>query len=61
MYEYNGSSHKTSQLNTICKNFARRFDIDKVAKVTGLRFTKKIVGNGDYFEQNTLIDLEPMK
>ena len=29
--------------------FASGFDIDKLAKVTGLRFMKKIVGDGDYF------------
>ena len=42
-------------------SFASGFDIDKLAKVTGLRFMKKVVGNGDYFELNTLIDLESMK
>ena len=35
--------------------------IYKLAKVTGLRFTKEIVGDGDYFELNELFDLEPMK
>ena len=44
-----------------CSSFASGFDIHKLAKVTGLRFMKKIVGNGDYFELNTLFDLEPMK
>ena len=34
---------------------------DKLAKVTGLRFMKEIVGNRDYFELNMLFDLEPMK
>ena len=33
--------------------FASGFDIDKLAKVTGLRFMKEIVGNVDYFELNT--------
>ena len=41
--------------------FARVFDMEKLANVTGLRFMKEIVGNGDYFELNTLLDLEPMK
>ena len=44
-----------------CSSFASGFDINKLAKVTGLRFMKKIVGNGNYFELNTLFDLEPMK
>ena len=42
-------------------SFASEFDIDKLAKVTGLRFMKEIVGNGDYFELNMLFDPEPMK
>ena len=42
-------------------SFASGFDIDKLAKVTGLRFMKEIVGDWDYFELNTLFDLEPMK
>ena len=42
-------------------SFASGFDIDKLSKVTGLRFMKEIVRNGDYFELNTLFDLEPMK
>ena len=42
-------------------SFASGFDIDKLAKVTGLRFMKEIVGDGDYFELNTLFDLESMK
>ena len=29
--------------------FASGFDIDKLAKITGLRFMKEIVGNEDYF------------
>ena len=32
-------------------SYASGFDIDKLAKVTGLRFMKEIVGNGDYFDQ----------
>ena len=44
-----------------CPSFASGFDIDKLAKVTGLRFIKEIMGDGDYFELNTLFDLEPMK
>ena len=42
-------------------SFASGFDIYQLAKVTALRFMKEIVGNGDYFELNTLFDLEPMK
>ena len=42
-------------------SFSSGFDIDKLVKVTGLRFMKKIVGNEDYFELNTLFSLEPMK
>ena len=41
--------------------FASGFDIDKLAKVTGLRYMKEIVGYGDYFELNTVFVLEPMK
>ena len=41
--------------------FCQWFDIDNLAKVTELRFMKENVGNGDYFELNTLFDLEPMK
>ena len=42
-------------------SFASGFDIDKLAKETWLRFMNEIVGNGDYFELNTLFDFEPMK
>ena len=45
----------------LMSEFCRGFDINKLAKVTVLRFMKKIVGDGDYFELNTLFDLEPMK
>ena len=38
-------------------SFASGFDIDKLAKLTGLRFMKEIVGN----ELKELFDLEPMK
>ena len=41
--------------------FPSGFDIDKLAKVTRLRFMKEIVGDGDYFELNTSFDLEPIK
>ena len=55
------SSGKEKQRWSDDRFFASGFDIDKLAKVTGLRFMKEIVGNGDYFELNTLFDLEPMK
>ena len=42
-------------------SFASGFVIDKLAKVTGLRFINEIVGNGDDFELNTLFDLKLMK
>ena len=35
--------------------------IYKLAKVTGLRSMKEIVGDGNYFELNTLFDLVRMK
>ena len=41
--------------------FFSGFNIDKLAKITWLRFLKEIVGNEDYFKLNTLFDLETMK